>query len=77
MKKIILSLMLISVLLLAGCAKEIDTGRENCKEIMGSFLGGIASDLADENCQSSCQAEGYSYKQWKCSEADTIVCVCE
>ncbi len=58
-------------------SKEIDTGEKDCREVMGNFIGAaFATPMVDATCSNLCQIEGYSYKQWKCSEQDTLVCVC-
>lgn len=76
MKKIIIISLLLALLLVSGCQKEIDTGVKNCKAIMTSILGPLASEIVDKTCPSTCQTEGMDYKEWKCSGKDTIVCVC-
>ena len=58
-------------------SKEIDTGEKDCREVMGNVFGAaFATPIVDATCSNLCQIEGHSYKQWKCSEQDTLVCVC-
>ena len=59
-------------------SKEIDTGEKDCREVMGNFIGAaFATPMVEATCANLCQIEGHSYKQWKCSEQDTLVCVCD
>ncbi len=76
-KLIIISLSLIAVILVSGCIdKEIDTGVGDCRSITTGLVGAFTTGFVEMECSNQCQAEGYSYKQWKCSSRDTIVCVC-
>lgn len=70
-------MIILALLIISGCsAKEIDTGEKDCREMMTGMFGSMMDVLADSDCTNLCQVEGYSYKQWKCSEQDTLVCVC-
>jgi uncharacterized membrane protein len=78
MRKIIFIFLVIILISVSGCIfnKEIDTGEQRCKEKMTGLPGAFAADLVDINCKNLCQSEGYTYKRWKCSEKDTLVCIC-
>lgn len=60
---------------------EIDTGEKNCKN---KTSGGsvLIEPMIDMVCDSHCRPDlytyrhGHNYNQWKCSNEDTIVCVC-
>jgi len=79
MKNKLIIIGILCILILSGCSlieKEIDIGEEDCKEMMSGLLGTLLSEVAEKDCSSRCSTEGYSYKKWKCSENDTLVCVC-
>ena len=57
-------------------SKEIDTRSKDCRAQALSLTGALYVIAVESDCTNICQVEGYSYKQWKCSEQDTLVCVC-
>ena len=72
---------LVFVIFISGCIDtstqvEIDIGQEGCQKVTSPPVGSVVTPLIEKDCKDRCQQEGYTYKQWKCSKADTIVCVC-
>jgi hypothetical protein len=60
---------------------EIDTGEKNCRN-RTSDDSILIEPMIDMICDSHCRPDlytyrhGHTYHEWKCSNADTIVCVC-
>ncbi|MFH1229254.1 MAG: hypothetical protein V1678_02410 [Candidatus Aenigmatarchaeota archaeon] len=71
--------LILAIVLVAGCTvinPEIDTGQKDCIKSTSGAVGAVSSYFIDSDCKNRCQQQGYTYKQWKCSSTDTIVCVC-
>ncbi len=70
----------LTVAAILGCTTvasevEIDTEVEECQKVT-SVAPEIIPELVDRECVDRCKEKGYTFKQWKCSAQDTIVCVC-
>jgi|TARA_B100001971_G_C18233660_1_gene565619 hypothetical protein len=57
--------------------KEIDTKEKDCRELAVGIASPLASEIFDLECKNRCQVDGYAYNRWKCSEEDTLVCICD
>ena len=87
MKKPILILLIILVLVIVFVyfktliSMEIDTGEKNCRNKTSSDSI-LIKPMIDMICDDTCRPDlytythGHTYHDWKCSDKDTIVCVC-
>jgi hypothetical protein len=76
MKQIIIVGILILTIYITGCSVELDTGMGDCRSGTSGIFGLLGGELADSDCQNYCRQKGYEYNRWKCSERDTLVCIC-
>ena len=76
MRVLLLLLLLISTLL-AACAAEIDTGKGPCSGMTGGLAASSAPNIGEVVCTPLCTAKKLEYKEWACSEKDTLLCRCE
>jgi len=86
MNQLILIVLIILVVVLSFYANkltgmEVDTGEKNCRN-RTSVESVLIEPMIDMICDSHCRPDlyiyrhGHTYHDWKCSNADTIVCVC-
>jgi len=78
---LLILIILLLVVFSSGCQliqPEVKTDIDGCRDAAGTPLfGSIVTGLVEESCKNNCQANGYSYKQWKCSSDNYFVCVCK
>lgn len=73
MKKLFVLLLLLTVLL-SGCIDtvEIETNRTNCLR-----NSEFRPEIIELVCKNECVNTGHPYYDFKCSEDDKIICICE
>ena len=85
-KVILIGLLILVVVMLSGCINqftemEVDTDEKNCRNrTSGDSV--LIEPMIDMICDSHCRPDlytyrhGHTYHDWKCSNADTLICVC-
>ena len=86
MNKLLFIGLIILVVTLSGCISqftrmEVDTGEKNCRnKTTGESI--LIKPMIDMICDDHCRPDlytyrhGHNYHDWKCSNADTIICIC-
>jgi hypothetical protein len=85
-KLIFIALIILVVVIVYGYSRiinwvEVDTGHNNCRNTTSGaniLTKAMIDMLCDEHCTPGVYTfrHGHFYNNWKCSDADTIVCVC-